>query len=645
MALPAYLFLFWTLVGVLGKFLFLGINKELMDGVSAGDVWDVVRHGLRLDMAVGAYLTVLPLLLCIMGMWLSFGAKGTKIAKGLKMTFKTVLAFESFLLSMAIVANIALYPYWGFPLDTTSLFYLATSPADAMASITASQMIMGVAGVSIMTWGVYKLVVKGVEHLLLTFHQKSLTPLTSLTLKILSTLVLLLQGGIFIIPIRGGFGVATNNTGSVYFSQNMRLNHAAVNPVFSFMESLSFQTDYSSKFRFMEADEADRIWKEMMAAYQDGSSSQPSDSLSVSILREGVDRPNIVFVVLESFSRYIMDDGGQVTGVTPCLDSLCREGVYFTNFYANSFRTDRGLVSILSGFPAQPDMSLMKVSHKTSHLYSITRSLRREGYSTHYYYGGNANFTNMRSYLMNTGFESIVSEDDFPADQRSGKWGVHDEYVFNNFLHNLTSTPKTQNLKPSNPHPQKSSFTVIQTSSSHEPFEVPYTSGFDDAALNAFAYTDHCVGQFIDEMRKLPEWDNTLIVLVPDHLGCYPANIDNYQLWRYQIPLVMVGGAVSEPRRIDTVGMQADLAATLLAMLGIAHSEFTYSKNMLDSQVHHFAFFCCPNVMGMVYNENSTIYDYTSDRIVIDEGSSQGKNLLRAKAFLQKMYDDIERLN
>lgn len=630
LALPACLFLFWTLVGVLGKFLFLGVNKELMDGFSAGDVWDVVCHGLRLDLAVGAYLTLLPLLLCIVGVW----------SKGVKGALKIVLAFESFLLSMAIVANIALYPYWGFPLDTTSLFYLATSPADAMASITAFQMIMGVAGVSVLTWGVYKLAIKGVEHLLLTFHQKSLTPLTpstSLTPKILSTFVLLLLGGIFIIPIRGGFGVATNNTGSVYFSQNMRLNHAAVNPVFSFMESVSFQTDYDSKFRFMEADEADRIWKEMMATHQDNSSFQPSDSLSVPILREGVDRPNIVFIILESFSRCIMDDGGQVTGVTPCLDSLCREGVYFTNFYANSFRTDRGLVSILSGFPAQPDMSLMKVSHKTTHLYSIANSLRREGYSTHYYYGGNANFTNMRSYLLNTGFESIVSEDDFPVEQRSGKWGVHDEFVFDNFLHNLK--PKTSQPKAS------PSFTVIQTSSSHEPFEVPYTSGFDDAALNAFAYTDHCVGQFIDEMRKLPEWDNTLIVLVPDHLGCYPANIDNYQLWRYQIPLIMVGGAVSESHRIDSVGMQVDLAATLLAMLGIDHSEFTYSKNMLDSQAPHFAFFCCPNVMGMVDEENSIIYDYTSDRIVIDEGASQGKNLLRAKAFLQKMYDDIERLN
>ena len=120
---------------------------------------------------------------------------------------------------------------------------------------------------------------------------------------------------------------------------------------------------------------------------------------------------------------------------------------------------------------------------------------------------------------------------------------------------------------------------MLQISSSHEPFEVPYRRLKNDR-LNAFAYTDSCIGAFVKQYRELPQWKNTVIVFVPDHLGAYPEDLNNLQVERYQIPLLMVGGAIREPKRIDVYGSQQDIAATLLAQLALPHNEFTFSMRL-----------------------------------------------------------------
>lgn len=321
--------------------------------------------------------------------------------------------------------------------------------------------------------------------------------------------------------------------------------------------------------------------------------------------------------------------GGQ-RGIAVQLDSLSREGILFTHFYANSFRTDRGLVSILSGYPAQPTTSIMKYPRKTQSLPSIAACLKKAGYRAEYYYGGDADFTNMRSYLISSGFERIVSDQDFPVSERLSKWGVHDHLVFARLLEDLKE--ETSQDTPC--------FRVLQTSSSHEPFEVPYRRLKDDK-LNAFAYTDNCVGDFVKQFRQMPQWKNTVIVFVPDHLGAWPENMDNLSVERFQIPLLMVGGAVKGPRRIGVYGSQQDLAATLLAQLGLSHGEFQFSKDLMDPYAPHFAFFTIPDAWGMVTADNRLVYDCQSDAVVLDEGKNKGKHLQAGKAYLQKLYDDI----
>ena len=110
---------------------------------------------------------------------------------------------------------------------------------------------------------------------------------------------------------------------------------------------------------------------------------------------------------------------------------------------------------------------------------------------------------------------------------------------------------------------------------------------------------------------------------------------------RYHIPLLMVGGAVRRPARIDVYGSQQDIAATLLSQLCLPHDEFLFSKDLLDEASPHFAFFTVPDAFGVLTPDNRLIYDCQGDKVVLDEGAERGKNLPKGKAYLQKLYDDI----
>lgn len=599
--------------------------RTLYEGVSWTEWFGTVWHGLPLDLSLAGYLTAIPGLLFICSAW--------AVPDLLRRIWCGYFMFVSVLLSIIFTVDLGLYEYWGFRLDATPLFYFFSSPKDAVASVSVWTVIGGIVAMA-----VYAAVLYGVFYLVLL--QKGAFRRMKIPYRRLRVSgVLLLLTGLLFIPIRGGFTVSTMNTGKVYFSTNQRLNHAAINPAFSLMESLSKQKDFGKQYRFMEADAADRIFSGLVdpAVLAEngktaGSLQQVPDSLHSLFTTQ---RPDVLFVIMESFSSRLMTALGGEPDVAVQLDSLAREGVLFTNFYANSFRTDRGLVAILSGYPAQPTTSIMKYPRKTQSIPAIAGSLKRAGYKTKYYYGGDADFTNMRSYLMSSGFEDIVADQDFPVSERLSKWGVHDHLVFRRLLDDLKAEAADSSSVGGAPR-----FRVLQTSSSHEPFEVPY-SRLKNERLNAFAYTDSCIGDFVKQFRELPQWKNTVVVLVPDHLGAYPEHIGNLEIDRYQIPLLIVGGAVRRPERIGVYGSQQDIAATLLAQLALPHGEFTFSKDMLNPTSPHFAFFTVPDAFGFVTPDNRLIFNNEADAVAVDEGKEKGKNLLAGQAYLQKLYDDI----
>ena len=567
----------------------------------------VMWHGLMLDLAIAGYITLLPGLMLLASVW---------IRKELvRPVFNTYFGLVSFGISLCFTLNAALYPFWKFPLDSTPFSYFFSSPADAFASTSVWFSLLGVVVMAVyacLVWLLLRMPAPKGRHDRMDHH------------RIRTSLLLVALTALLIIPIRGGIDVSTNNTGNAYFSQNALLNHAAVNPIFSLMESVDHQNDFGSQYRFMDDAEATKIFKAMVST---------SDHNTYPLLTEQArkdGKPDILIVIMEGFASDMLPSMGSCKNVAVELDSIAQQGVLFTRFYANSFRTDRGLVSILSGFPAQPNTSIMRYPSKSAHLPSLVRSLsENRNYQSAYYYGGDVNFAFQRSYLVSQGFQEIVSDSDFPIADRQSKWGVPDHILATRLLADLK--------KPRGKGPM---LRVLQTSSSHEPFDVPYKR-LADKRLNSFAYTDSIIGNLMREYSKLPQWKNTLVILVPDHVGLYKDDLDYSQRNRYQIPLILTGGAVAKPLKVGIIGSQQDIAATLLGQLGIPHDEYMFSKNMMSDETPKFAFFTAPDFFGIVSDENSLIYDNKALRTVYDKGAKLGYNIKRGQAYLQKLFDDI----
>jgi len=596
------IYLLFVLIFVLQKPLFMMYYHDLYPNTSFLDYLSVIYHGLKLDASVSGYLTALPGLFLIVSLWVN--------PKLMKRIFIGYYIFISGLISIIFVADFALYRYWGFRLDSTPLFYLK-SPKDALASVSWWIVLAGLLSMILIGTFLFFLF----YSFTLREKEKQIQPIQKFPVAV----VLLLLTGILFIPIRGGLSVSTMNTGKVYFSNNMELNHAAVNPAFSLFESLTLEQNFNKQYRFMDASSAQK----QFAGLMDKPVSKNIPGLFTT------QRPNVVFIVLESFMSRDLEILGGLPNVAVRMNALCKEGVLFTNFYANSFRTDRGLVSIMSGYPGQPTTSIMKYTHKCQSLPSIPKSLKNAGYNLEYYYGGDADFTNMRSYLVSMGFDKIVSDQDFPLEDRMTKWGAPDHIVFNRLASDLTLEQKEPFMK------------VFQTLSSHEPFEVPFHK-LKDPYLNSVAYTDSCLGNFIDRLKRTKYWKNTIVVMVPDHAMHYPANVDNRSVERHEIPLLIIGGAVKKPVSIDTYASQIDIAATLLSQLNIPHNDFMFSKNILNPNSPHFAYFTFLNGFGMLTPRNQYIFDYEFQKTFMNTGHKD-ENKLKAEAFLQTLYDDLEK--
>ncbi len=577
---------------------------ERYTDASISDFFSVMFHGLPLDLSLAGYLTAIPGFLLIASAWTN-----SSVLKRIKQVYFSIIAI---VMSCILIIDLGLYGFWGFRLDATPIFYFFSSPKDAMASVSIWFILLGVLAMlmyATILYGLfYAILIREKAPLKIPYQRQNVS------------FVLLLLTAILFIPIRGGFSVSTMNLSKVYYSQNQQMNHAAINPAFSFMYSMTHQNNFDKQYRFMAPEVADKLFHSLL--------DQPVSSTDTIPQVLNTQRPNIILVILESFSTHLMATMGGEPNVAINMDKLGKEGVLFTHFYANSFRTDRGLASIISGYPGQPSTSIMKYPEKTDGLPSIPRSLKKAGYKLEYYYGGDADFTNMRSYLVSAGIEKIISETDFPRSDRPGKWGAPDHILFQRFIKDLKQEKQ-----------QEPFFKIVQTSSSHEPFDVPFYR-LDNKILNAFAYADSCVGDFVRQYKETPLWKNTLIVLVPDHLGAYPHPVEN-PLQGHTIPLIFIGGAVKEPQTVDTYASQIDIAATLLGQLGLPHDDFTFSKNIFNPNSPHFGYFTEPTLFGMVTSDNQLVYNLDANAVQLDEGKNKGGNLEKGKAFLQKLYDDL----
>lgn len=598
-------FVVTVLLSVVYKIVFVLLHHALYAGTGFTDVMAAIWHGLPMDMSVAGYVTAVPGLLLLTaslapGSWL----------RGAERIYFTVIAM---VLGLVMTLDAGLYSFWGFKLDMTPVFYFLSSPAAVVGGMSAVQCIgLGViwALASVLIYQSYRF---GVMH-------RRVKALGNSKKRFASAGTMLVLTAALFIPIRGGFTVSTMNLSSAYFSQNQRLNHAAINPAFSLLYSATHTADGGDKLSYFDAAAMERLMPEIVYTL-------PSPEVADSAKMLTTQRPDVICIILESFSAHLLPSlGGEAIAVN--LDSIAGEGVLFTNMYANSFRTDRALPSIFNGYPGIPPVSVMKYVDKIELLPSWPLELKKADYGLNYYYGGDINFTNMNALLVSGGFENIVRDKDFPVSQRLGKWGAHDDMLLQRVAADIAAE------KPGRPQ-----LRVIQTSSSHEPFEVPYTK-LQDPATNAFAFTDSVVGSFIRELSHTAAWDSTLVILVPDHYGAYPRNLEPIAE-RHHIPLILTGGALKQRGTLDMPASQMDIAATLLGMLGIDHSQFRFSRDLLDPAAPKLAYFAEPETAAMITPDGEATINVVTGEITDTTGDPAVCD--RLKAMLQMLADDFAR--
>ena len=601
-----YTFIAWVAVFAIQKPLFLLYHHEMAANHSSWEFLQVIFHGLKLDITMAGYLTAIPLLLTLVSIWFT----GKKMHTFLKVYFAVITT----LVSTIFTVDEALYGYWKFRLDSTIFFYLE-SPANAMASVP------------ILTF-VFQLIKTVVFSILIFWlFKRFIIPVLPKkpTLKKWPTLAVgLVLGGLLFIAIRGGVTTSTANVGMVYFSKDQFLNHAAINPCFSLLTSLSKREDFSSQFQFFPEEERKELFSPLYPTATDTQIDEENKLLKTN-------RPNILIVILEGITANVIESTGGESNITPNLNLLSKEGVLFRNMYASSFRTDRGLVAALNGYLGQPTASIMKYPSKSQTLPSIAKSLRNEGYESDVLYGGDINFTNMKSFFFNSGYVSLTSDVDFPISSRLSKWGADDDVTFERLYDDILNKKEKQTPW----------FSTFLTLSSHEPFKVPYHR-LEHPYLNSVAFTDSCLGDFVDKIKKTPAWDDLLIIFISDHGYPYPETLKEYEPGRYHIPCLWIGGSVKAPATINKLISQTDLASTLLGQLDINKEEFTFSKDFFSPNYPEFVFYTFNNGFGFIDSTGVSVYDNTVEAPLIEEPQDNSNiRLNKGKAILQTLYKDL----
>ncbi|GAA4385747.1 alkaline phosphatase family protein [Hymenobacter koreensis] len=587
--------MYWLLLFALSRAAFLVYHYGLTVTLSGGEVVRTFVYGARLDASAAAYLCFVPFALLIAGSTWRRLPVGKLVA--------AYTAVVGLLVALMSTADLELYRAWGFRLDSTPLQYLG-SPGEMAASAGSAPL------------GVLGLVLLSLLLLGWVLYRWLLTPLPPLPPAfplIRAVTAGLLYAVLLVVPLRGGVQQIPVNQSDVYFSAaHPFANHAAINVPWNVAQSMPLRELRENPYNYMPDSTAARMVSELYKV----PAQIAADSAAGLVTTP---KPNVLFIILESFTAKLVGHLGGKKGVTPTLDSLARVGVSFEHLYASGDRSQKGIVSLLSGYPTQPNTSIIKFPRKTAQLPSLAQSLGNAGYSTSFYYGGELAFANMKAYLLSSGYRHLVERQDFAQKEQNSKWGAHDHVLFRRVLQELR-----QQSKPF--------FATAFTLSSHEPFDVPgQNRSFDNQDeetffRNSVAYTDHTLGQFLQAARREAWWPNTLVVLVADHGHQLPGWMPVYEPRKFHIPLLLTGGALNPAyagRSVATFGSQTDVAATLLSSLRLPTTDYRWSRNLLGpapaAAPGGFAFFCFTDGFGMMTPRGRTVFDNVSrDRLTTD---------------------------
>lgn len=556
---------------------------------------------------MGGYFTALVCLFVLASLVIPFFRK-----KYVYFIYTGILLFIQIWL---IIADAEIYKAWGTRIDFTPLKYLS-SPKEMWASISHLPLLLILTGFIL----IYLLLFWFFRKII----SKSIILLENKSYRIVQAVLILLFTGALIIPIRGGFQLAPINQSSVYFCNNQYANIAAVNASWNFMFSVAQMNQLDrNPYVYMSDDESAAIVKELYGA-------KGKNEQVVNITDSA--KPNVIVIVWESFTEKALNKIVESKPVIKYFPELVKDGIYFSSCYSSGDRTDKGISSILSSYPALPKGSIVNYPSKTTRLPGLGNVFSDNGYANRFYYGGEPEFMNIKSYLTAQKFQQFISKENFSATDMNSKWGAHDNVVMKKLLADISQA-------------KQPFFTAWLTLSSHEPFETPVPPVFkgtdkETKFLNSLHFTDSIVYTFINELKKLPIWNNTIIIISADHGHYLP--VTGKRADDYRIPILWTGGALKKQNIIiEKTVDQLDMAGSLINQFHFSSNPFSFSKNVFDSSSKHWAFFTYNDGIGFVTDSSRLLFDNTGKRVVFEEGKAGKEQQKTAQALMQYLYSDF----
>lgn len=605
--LAAYI-LYWITYFLVFRIIFLLYHQTLTKELELLTIGGILWNGFKADLVFSAALCFFPALLLVISSLLPSTTNRQWLRPGLKAYTTTCLIFFTILCS----SDLELFRIWGYRLDASPLLYLST-PTEMLFSVGSSPLWMLIilnALVNLYFGMLYARVIHPLSARI--DHTRRYT---------LTASVFSLAAALLIMPIWEKPLDLSPKPHSNYFSDFLFANQATINIPWNFLYALRHSGSRGNPYRYLPSATADSLLSELYTNKQQSSQA---------ILKE---QPNVVLIIWESFTAKVSRHTGSMQGVTPRFDQLAEDGLLFTRFFASGDRSDKGLVSLLSAYPAQPTSTLLATPEKAANLPYLNQALSKAGYHTSFYYGGQLDFANLETYLQHAGYDRLVSAEAFRHKEPLAHWGAHDEVVVQQLWDDIRIA-------------EKPFFKVMFTLSSHEPFDIPVPAHFKGKGssmrfLSALHYSDSVIGNFIEQAKKEDWYANTLFIIVGDHGHTYPGSSRVYEKDKFHIPMLWTGGAVNTPpARINKTGSQTDLAASLLQQLSLPSGEYPWSRNILNPQEPGFAHYFFHDGVGLVTDSSSLSFDNIGRRPIEQQGRSSRAALQYARAYLQKSYGD-----
>ena len=599
-------FLFWLIYFLISKLIFLLYNYNLSGSLTFSELTGIFSHGIKMDLSMAAYLMLFP------GIFLSFSFLFSP--KVLSITFKTYTYLLLIIITFINLLDLGLYSHWGTRIGISAFDY-AGDPQGVTSSITWKDVLAAIAVIILyiggFIWSFKRFLKKSIFE---AARQKWY--FSPVTIFITATLF---------IPIRGGLGTSPINLSTVSFSNKLFVNQASYNFLWNFFKTATLRKKMVNPCDYEETAVA---WHKFNLLE---SQRVESDSLIIDIDKNNP--PNILLIILESFSNKVISSFGGKYDVCPNLDSICSDAIIFPSFYASGNRSDRGMAAILGAYPSLLTQSIINFPEKSSKLTMMSDYFNRNGYWSSFYYGGDINFYNLKSFVLQGKYKDVVGQADFPADIKNmSSWGAPDGYLFERVLKEINK-----------PQPF---FTVAYTLSSHTPYDVPVqiikAHNNEEKYLNSVAYADSCLGDFIRKFKKTKYWDNSLVIITSDHGHLFPGPTEIIEPATYRIPLIWTGGIVKKQGTINNICGQPDLIPTLVKQFGWEPDSALFGHDVFSTP--SYAFYMWDTGWGYIAEEGEFIYDNNNSgfKSFLVKGNKE-PDYDFAKSYLQVLHEDFLR--